>query len=358
MRSAHTIAVTTIGSLGRLIVGLVAVACVASTASSCGSSDSTTTTSGPVTLRLGYFPNLTHASALVGVEQGLFAAALGTDRLETSTFNAGPEAVTALLSGAIDATYIGPNPSINAFKQSNGAIRIISGATSGGARLVVKAGITSPDQLRGKKLATPQLGGTQDVALRWWLKEQGLSTDANGGGDVSIQPQESAQTLEAFRAGAISGAWVPEPWATRLVEEGGGTILVDEASLWPDGQFVTTQLIVRKDFLDQHPDTVKRLLQGQIAANAAIAKNPASAQQSVIAGIKKITQKELTSTLVASAWEHLNFTNDPVASSLQASAEHARSLGLPTTTELAGIFDLAPLNQLLTATGEKAITTP
>ncbi len=349
---------TAFRSFGRFNVGLVAVACLAVVTSSCGGSDPADSSAGPVTLRLGYLPNVTHASAIVGVEQGLFATALGTDRLETSTFTAGPEAVTALLSGAIDATYIGPNPSINAFKQSKGAIRIISGATSGGAQLVVAPGITSPEQLRGKKLATPQLGGTQDVALRWWLREQGLATDTNGGGDVSIQPQENARTLEAFRAGAISGAWVPEPWATRLVGEGGGTVLVDEASLWPRGQFVTTQLIVRKDFLDRHPDTVTRLLRGQIDANSSIAKDPARAQQSVISGIKKTTQKELTSILVVSAWNHLTFSNDPVASSLQASAEHAKTLGLPTTTDLDGIFDLAPLNKLLTATGQTTVPAP
>lgn len=334
----------------------VAALTLLATISGCGDSDSAMAAgSGPVTLRLGYFPNLTHATALVGVDQGFFAQALGTDTLETSTFNAGPEAVTALLSGAIDATYIGPNPSINAFKQSNGAVRIISGATSGGARLVVSRDITSPGQLAGKKLATPQLGGTQDVALRWWLKEQGLSADTTGGGDVSIQPQESAQTLEAFKAGSIAGAWVPEPWATRLVSEGDGTVLVDEATLWPEGNFVTTQLIVRTEFLDQHPDTVKRLLQGQIDANAAIAKDPGAAQASVIDGIKKITQKELKASVVSEAWTHLRFTNDPIAASLQASAEHAKALGLPTTTDLDGIFDLDPLNGLLTSAGLTAV---
>jgi len=164
------------------------------------------------------------------VESGSFAESLGAGvTFEVSPFNAGGSASEALLNGAIDATFIGPNPAINAFAQSRGAaIRIIAGATSGGAYLVVKPEITSAADLRGKRLGTPQLGNTQDVALRTWLADNGLSTDAQGGGDVSILPQENAQTLETFASGQIDGAWVPEPWATRLVQEGGGTVLIDE----------------------------------------------------------------------------------------------------------------------------------
>ena len=218
----------------------------------------------PVELRLGYFPNLTHATALAGIKKGIFEDALPDNvTLTTMPFNAGPEAVEAIFSGGLDATFIGPNPAINAFSKSKGeAIRIISGATSGGAYLVVKPEITSAAQLKGKKLATPQLGNTQDVALRAWLKEQGLSTDAQGGGDVSILPQANSQTLDTFKSGDIDGAWVPEPWATRLVQEGGGKVLVDERDLWPNGQYVTTHLIVTPTFLKDHPDVVKALLAG------------------------------------------------------------------------------------------------
>ena len=157
-----------------------------------GSADAT---SGGVTLRLGYFPNLTHATAIVGVEDGHFASALGANTLKTQTFNAGPDATQALLSGALDATYIGPGPATNAYAKSGGeAVRVISGATSGGAALVVKPGITSVEDLKGKKIATPQLGNTQDIALRSWLLEQGFETTAEGGGDVQILPQENSQT--------------------------------------------------------------------------------------------------------------------------------------------------------------------
>ena len=169
----------------------------------------------------------------------------------------------------------------------------MSGATSGGAFLVVKPEITSPADLAGTTIASPALGNTQDVALRAWLQDNGLSADESGGGDVSIRPQENGATLDAFKAGDIDGAWVPEPWATRLIQEGGGTVLVDERDLWPDGQYVTTHLIVATKFLDEHPDVVKRLLQGHVAATDFVNANPEESQQLVNDGIEAITQKRM-----------------------------------------------------------------
>jgi NitT/TauT family transport system substrate-binding protein len=337
---------------------------VALLAASCGSSGGGATSTGgsgaekPTTVRLGYFPNITHATAIVGVDQGIFQKALGADKLALSTFNAGPAATEALLAGAIDATYIGPSPTINAYAKSKGAaLRIISGATSGGAALVVKPGITSATQLKGRKLATPQLGNTQDVALRYWLKQQGLKTDTSGGGDVSILPEDNSQTLDAFKSGAIDGAWVPEPWATRLVLEGKGKVLVDEKDLWPSSVFVTTHLVVRTAFLDKHPDAVKRLLQGQIDANAFVNSHAAEAQQIVNKGIAKLTGKALTDETVKAAWANLTFTDDPVVSSLAASAKHAEDVGLLAAVDLSGIYDLAPLNSLLRKAGLAAVRT-
>ena len=309
-----------------------------------------------VPLRLGYFPNVTHATAVVGVESGLFEEKLGSGaELETSTFNAGPQVVEALNSNALDASYIGPNPAINAFAQSGGeAIRIVSGATSGGAFLVVKPEIKNAKDLKGKKVASPQLGNTQDVALRTWLKKKGLKTDTAGGGDVSIVPQENAQTLDLFRQGEIDGAWVPEPWATRLVQEGGGKILVDERKLWPEGRYVTTHLIVRTEFLDDHPDAVKKLLEGHVAANDLIRNDTARAEQLVAQGIDKATGKPIAPELVTASFENLVFTNDPVASSLRKSAKDAEAVGLLKPVNLKGIYSLKLLNQVLKQQGQPA----
>jgi NitT/TauT family transport system substrate-binding protein len=322
----------------------------------CGSDATSSGTGGrePVTLRLGYFPNVTHATALAGVEKGIYAEKLGPDKLAVQTFNAGPAAVEALFAEGLDATYVGPNPAINAFTKSNGeAIRIISGATSGGAALVVKPSITQAADLKGKKVASPQLGGTQDVALRAWLDDQGLKADTPGG--TTVLPQENAQTLETFKADSISGAWVPEPWATRLVQEGGGKVLVDEKSLWPNGQFVTTHLIVRTKFLKEHPATVRRLLEAQVAANDFVNRNPAEAQQLANQGIERITGKKLADKVITSAWQNLTFTNDPVASSLRKSAEDAEKAGLLKKVDLEGIYELAPLDEVLKAAGQAPV---
>jgi NitT/TauT family transport system substrate-binding protein len=344
-----------------LAAAVVLGACGSDNSSSSGATSASSggSSSGEkVTLRLGYFPNITHATALVGVEKGIFADKLGPNvTLQTQTFNAGPNAIDALFAESIDATYVGPNPAINGYAKSKGeALRIISGATSGGASLVVAPSINGPAELKGKTLATPQLGNTQDVALRAWLKKNGLDADTSGGGDVSIKPQDNAATLDAFKQGQVQGAWVPEPWATRLVEEGGGKVLVNEADLWPNGQFVTTQLVVRTAFLKDHPDAVEKLLEGQVAANDYVNKNPADAQKAANDQIEKMTQKRLSDAVVAGAWKNLTFTNDPIASSLEKSADDAVSLGLLEQPDLTGIYDLTLLNQILKAQGQPDVS--
>jgi NitT/TauT family transport system substrate-binding protein len=344
---------------GRLAAALLITATAVSL-TGCGSDDAGASSSGkPVTLRLGYFPNLTHATAIVGVEDGHFAKALGKNKLKTQTFNAGPEATQALLSGALDATYIGPGPSTNAYAKSGGqAVRVISGATSGGAALVVKPEITSVADLKGKKIATPQLGNTQDIALRSYLKEQGLETTQEGGGDVQILPQENSQTADTFATGEIDGAWVPEPYLSRLVNDG-GKVLVDERTLWPDGKFVTTNLLVRTDFLNEHPDVVKALLEGQVAANESVNDDPANAQKVVGAAIGKLTGKPLDPKLVAQAWKTLTFTDDPLPATLITGAEHATEVGLLDKVDnLQGIYDLKLLNEVLKAKGLPEVSQP
>jgi sulfonate transport system substrate-binding protein len=339
---------------------VAAIVAAAIVGAACGQSVSSAAPSDDqaLTLRLGYFPNLTHAPALVGIRKGFFASALGSGvTLDTHTFNAGGDAVTAILSNSIDASFVGPSPTTNAFVQSHGeAVRVIAGSTSGGALLVVKPSIASVASLRGKKIADPQLGATQDVALRWFLKSNGFNTDTAGGGDVSILPQDNAQTLTAFKQGQIDGAWVPEPWASRLVIEGNGKVLVDERDLWPQGKFVTTNLVVRTDFLQAHPKRMKALLEGLYAAVAYINSKPGDAQTLTNAAVADITGKQLASGVVSAAWPHLAFTLDPLAATLKTSADHAHSVGLLANVSLKGLYDLSLLNQVLAAHGDLAVT--
>lgn len=343
----------------RRAVGVLAILSLAFSAAACGGSGSATPAAqdtGPVTLHLGYFPNLTHAPAMIGLEKGFFSQELGSQvTIRTATFNAGPEAVTAMLSGALDIAYIGPNPAINAYAQSNRTgIRIIAGATSGGAALVVKPGITSAAQLKGKKIASPQLGNTQDVALRAWLTAQGVKVTKEGG-EVTIVAQANSQTLDTFKNGTIDGAWVPEPWATRLQQEGGGTVLVDEKTLWPGGRFVTTHVIVRTQFLTQHPGVVERFLRGHVKAVEFAASSPDEAKTVVNSSLEKLTGKALKKQTIDAAWSNLLFTVDPIASSLRKSAADAQKAGLLDPVDLSGIYSLDRLNAVLTSLGKPTV---
>jgi NitT/TauT family transport system substrate-binding protein len=336
------------------------VAAVAIVLAACGQNVSSAAPNDDqaLTLRLGYFPNLTHAPALVGIKKGYFASALGSNvTIETHTFNAGGDAITAILSNSIDATFVGPSPTTNAFVQSHGeAIRVIAGSTSGGALLVVKPSITSVAGLKGKKIADPQLGATQDVALRWFLKSNGFATDTAGGGDVSILPQDNAQTLTAFKQGQIDGAWVPEPWASRLALEGKGKVLVDERDLWPQGKFVTTNLVVRTDFLQAHPKRIKALLEGLYQAVSYLNSNPTEAQTVTNDAVTAITGKALANGVVSAAWPHLAFTLDPLAATLKTSADHAHGVGLLASVDLKGLYDLSLLNQVLAGHNQPSVS--
>lgn len=347
-----------VGSLVRWVVVSLALAVPAA---ACGNASGSGSDSSheKVTLRLGYFPNLTHAPAIIGLDKGFFTDELGSNvTIDAKTFNAGPDVVTAIFSDALDISYIGPNPAINAYQKSNGAaIRIISGSTSGGAALVVKPGITTAQKLKGKTVGTPQLGNTQDVALRAWLKAQGLKTTKEGGGDVRINPQPNAQSLETFKAGTIQGAWVPEPWATRLQLDGGGTVLIDEKTLWPDGKFVTTHVIVRKKFLQERPDVVARFLEGHVKAVEFANSSPDESQTLVNAALERITGKGLTPEIIKAAWKNLTFTVDPIASSLRQSAKDAEEAGLLEAVDLSGIYDVKPLNELLGSLGRQEVAT-
>ena len=336
-----------------LAVGAV-VATVGLTA--CGG-DTQASGAAATVVRLGYFPNLTHAAAIVADKEGFFSKHLGATKLEVSTFNAGPAAIEALKSGAIDATYVGPGPATNAYLNSGGqALTVVAGAATGGTSLVVDPSIRSAADLKGKKVSTPQLGNTQDIALRYWLRQHGLKTDLQGGGDVSVLPQDNAQIIDAFKQKQIAGAWVPEPYVTRLVQAG-GTVLVDERDLWPGKKFAITVLAVRTDFLAAHPQTVSALLSGDLDAVDFIAKNPAKAQKDVADLIAHTAGKPLDPAVIAAAWKKLSFTVDPVTPSLLMGARHAYQVGVLTKEpKLDGLVNLTLLNQLLKERGKPEVT--
>ena len=353
IRTATTI--TTLGLLVAMMAGCAGAAAEpASEPSDAGASDAAPSIGE---LHLGYFANVTHAPALVGLEEGLFADALPGVDITTQVFNAGPAAIEALTAGAIDATYIGPNPSINTFIQSGGeSARVIAGATTGGAALVVRDGIDDPSDLEGTTLATPQLGNTQDVALRTWLADEGFETTTTGEGDVTITPTENAQTLQLFQDGQIDGAWLPEPWVSRLIIDAGAHVLVDEADLWEDGEFPTTVLLVRADFLDEHPDVVEDLLRGHVAAVEWLADNPDDAAGVINAAIETETGKPLSDEVISRSLEHVVFSFDPHADTFETLVENGLAAGTQKEGSIDGLFDLTLLNAILSADGVDTVS--
>ncbi|MFD0372959.1 aliphatic sulfonate ABC transporter substrate-binding protein [Streptomyces sp. NPDC059071] len=308
-------------------------------------------------VRIGYFPNLTHATALVGVQKGLLQKELGGTTIKPSTFNAGPSEIEALNAGSIDIGFIGPSPAINGYTKSKGQnLRIISGSASGGVKLVVNPEkIKTVDDVKGKRIATPQLGNTQDVAFLHWVSEKGWKVDSQSGkGDVSVLRTDNKITPDAYKSGSIDGAWVPEPTASKLVSEG-AKVLLDESDLWPEKKFVITNIIVRQAFLKEHPDVVEAVLRGTVKTNAWITANPDAAKESVNAALKKETGKPLSAKVIDAAWPSITITDDPLAATLQAQAEHAVNAGLLKKPELAGIYDLTLLNKVLKAEGRPEV---
>ncbi|MET9626189.1 ABC transporter substrate-binding protein [Lentzea sp. NPDC006480] len=335
----------------------VAIALIALTAlsgcSRAGSSDAPAAQSkGPASeVRIGYFPNVTHAAALIGVEKELFKKELGSTKLTTQTFNAGPDEVNALLGESLDIAYIGSGPAINAYAKSKGeAVKLISGATSGGAALVVKPEINSVEDLKGKTVATPQLANTQDVALKKYLAGKNLT------GQVTVQNVENAQTLDLFKKGDIQGAWLPEPWSSRVVAEAGAKVLLDEKTLWEGGQFPTTVIIVRTKFLQEHPETVEAVLKGHVAAVDWGKSNADDAKKTVNAALEKLTSKKLGDKILDAAWKNIELTTDAQAKTFPQLAKDAVTAGVATeAANVAGYADFTLLNKVLQAQGKPQV---
>jgi len=321
---------------------------------------SVTASFGQNVVRIGAFPNITHPQAMVGKNEGWFEKALGNNvKIEWKSFNAGPSAIEALFAGALDITYIGPNPAITGYVRSNGeALRVIAGATSGGAALVVRndSGIQKPEDFHGKRVASPQMGNTQDVALRAWLKAHGMKS-ADKGGDVMVMPMANPDQLTLFQKKELDAAWAPEPWATRLIKEGNGRLFLDERDLWPKGQFVTAHIIVSTKFLKEHPDVVKSFLRAHVELTQWIGGHLPEAKKMLNDQIQKETGKALSPALLDEAFGRLQVTYDPLRSSLLNSAHSAFEAGFlgKTMPDLSNLYDLSLLDQVLAEKKLKAV---
>jgi NitT/TauT family transport system substrate-binding protein len=322
-----------------------------SSSSSSSATGSSSAAAAPVTVRLGYLANITHAPALIAIKNGYFTKDLGSaGTLKTTVYSTGTLETTAILADQLDAAYVGPNPAINAFQKSNGtAIKIISGVATGGASIVVKASISSASGLKNQAVATPSLGNTQDVFLRYWLKENGITTTTTGGGAVSIKPTSpnSASVLE-FKSGQIAAASEPSPYDVEITQDGGKVLLSEPG--------VTTILVVTQSFLSAHPAIVADLLKANEQALDFIKSDPTAAAADANDELAAYTGKPLSSKVLTPAFKEITFTDDPDASSLTQDASEAKSVGLLTSTSLSGIFDLAPLNSILSAAGKPAVS--
>ncbi len=317
-------------------------------------------TSAQTVIRVGAFPNVTHAQAMVGKANGWFEKAMGPHvKVQWTSFNAGPSAIEALFGGAIDMTYVGPNPAINGYVRSNGeALRVIAGAASGGASLVVRndSGIQKPEDFHGKRVASPQFGNTQDVALRNWLKSHEMKT-TDKGGDVQIIPMANPDQLTLFLKKELDAAWAPEPWAARLIHEGNAHLFLDERTLWPHGQFVIGLLVVSTKFLSSHPDVVKNWVRANVELTDWINDHPSEAKKLLNQQILAETGRALPSVVLDDAFSRLQVTCDPLHSALMTAAQQAFDDGFlgRQMPDLSRLYDLTLLNQVLAEKGRKAI---
>lgn len=305
--------------------------------------------SGSVTeVRLAYFPNMTHAPALIGVAKGHFDKALGSQgKIKTFVVNAGPEAMQALLAGELDIAFVGPSPAINLYIKSDGeALRMVAGACSGGAGLVARGDvpISGIKDLSGKKVAIPQLGNTQDVSLRHFMSKEGLKPKEKGG-TVEVLPVKNPDVLALFVKKELDAAWVPEPWMTRLSKETGAKIVIDERDLWPNRQFTTTVVVVRTKFLQEYPALVEAILKAHLETLQWMQQNKAEAMKVANEEIKRLTGKPLPKDVLSESWDRVEFTADPNQPSIEEFVRAAVDAGYikPEQSDVAAMFDTTPL---------------
>lgn len=316
-----------------------------------------TETSDAEQITLGYFGNLTHGPALAGVERGFFEEALGDTELSTQVFNTGPTTIEAMNSGEVDIAFMGPNPAINSFVQSGGqSVTTVAGATSGGAQFIVSDDVGGEDDLAGRTFATPDFGGTQDVALRVWLQDRGYEVDTGSPESVSITPMPSGQAFQTFRQGSIDGFWGPQPWVTRMVQEEGGNVLVDERDLWPDGRYPTTILAVRTEFLQQHPQTVEKLLGGlEDSVDYLDTAETSEVIETLNGGMEAARTEPLEPETIEASLEAMEWTTDPMESTYPTLLENGVQAGTTQDASLDGFVDDAYINTVREQRGQEPV---
>ena len=282
-----------------------------------------------VTLRVGYFPNITHAQGVIGSHttrenHGWFEQRLGPDvTVQWYAFNAGPSAMEAIFAGSIDLTYVGPNPALNAYIRSQGdEIRVLAGAALGGAALVVPGDgrITRAGQFKGLRLGTPQLGNTQDVAARAWLRQQGYKTTLTGG-DVLVLPTANPDQLALFQQGRLDAVWTVEPWVSRLVLEANGRLFLEQTDA------VTTVLVASVKFLQGHPDLVAKFTAAHRELTTWLNEHPDEARAQVRAGLSVEMRREMSNAIVTSAWSRLQFSDQVTQKQFEALVADAQGVG-------------------------------
>lgn len=309
-------------------------------------------------VRIAHFPNITHAQALIGRAEGQFQTALGeATAIEWKTINAGPAEIEALFAGEVDIGYIGPGPAINGYVKSKGDLQIIAGATDAGAILVSRKDLVIHNigELSGKKVAVPQFGNTQDLSLRHLLKQYGL-TDTTKGGTVEIRQADNPDIKTLLDKGQIDAALVPEPWGARLINEVGANIVLDYNQVYREGKYSSAVVIARTQFVKDHPDIVEKFLKTHVELTEIMNKDPEAAKETVNRQIKELTGKPLTKEVLDGVFSRLTVTNDPEKDSVidfvGLSAECGFIKGTP---DLAGLFNLSPLNKVLKEKGLKEI---
>ncbi|HEY3325440.1 MAG TPA: aliphatic sulfonate ABC transporter substrate-binding protein [Planctomycetota bacterium] len=342
-------------SFVKLLLATVAASIVLS---GCGGGSPAASGGAPSEVRLGYFANVTHAPAVLGVAQGRFQKALGPVELKPATFNAGPSIIEAIFAGSLDIAYIGPGPAINGHVKSEGkAVRIISGCAANGVAIVARkdSGIAKLSDLAGKKIATPQFGNTQDLSAKHYILTELKARLRSDGGDTEILNIANAEQLSLFKSGQLDAVWSPEPWGARAIHEAGGVLIDEEKNLWPGKNFTVAVVLVSTKFLAKYPDTVEAFLRAHVESIDWINANRAEAATLVNDEIKKITKASLKDSVLTDAFARLQFSTDPFPETIRTFADWSYQLKIvKTQPDLTGLLDQKLLQKVLSGRSKEA----